>query len=71
MDNEVKQYLAVDGTLYMDLDLPKTGLNENFTRSYYTSSGRWGEFRRAGWRFDHRSGKYVWLIIRVCVPAVM
>lgn len=25
----------------MDLDIPKTGMDENFTRSYYTSSGRW------------------------------
>lgn len=41
VDNEVKQYLAVDGRLHMDLDVPKTGLEENFTRSYYTSSGRW------------------------------
>lgn len=40
VDNEVKQYLAVDGRLHMDLDVPKTGLTENFTRSYYTSSGR-------------------------------
>ncbi|CAM9440289.1 unnamed protein product, partial [Laminaria digitata] len=40
VDNEVKQYLAVDGRLHMDLDVPKTGLEENFTRSYYTSSGR-------------------------------
>lgn len=40
VDNEVKQYLALDGRLHMDLDVPKTGLEENFTRSYYTSSGR-------------------------------
>ncbi|CAM9549795.1 unnamed protein product, partial [Ectocarpus sp. 8 AP-2014] len=40
VDNEVKQYLALDGRLHMDLDVPKTGLDENFTRSYYTSSGR-------------------------------
>lgn len=44
VDNEVKQYLAVDGRLHMDLDVPKTGLEENFTRSYYTSSGRWGKW---------------------------
>lgn len=41
VDNEVKQYLALDGRLHMDLDIPKTGMDENFTRSYYTSSGRW------------------------------
>lgn len=41
VDNEIKQYLAVDGRLHMDLDVPKTGLEENFTRSYYTSSGRY------------------------------
>ncbi|CAM9662216.1 unnamed protein product [Scytosiphon promiscuus] len=40
VDNEVKQYLALDGRLHMNLDVPKTGLDENFTRSYYTSSGR-------------------------------
>lgn len=40
VDNEIKQYLAVDGKLHMNLDVPKTGLEENFTRSYYTSSGR-------------------------------
>lgn len=40
VDNEIKQYLAVDGRLHMNLDVPKTGLDENFTRSYYTSSGR-------------------------------
>lgn len=42
VDNEVKQYLALDGRLHMDLEIPKTGMDENFTRSYYTSSGRWG-----------------------------
>lgn len=41
VDNEVKQYLALDGRLHMDLEIPKTGMDENFTRSYYTSSGRW------------------------------
>eukprot|EP00752_Nemacystus_decipiens_P012142 g10764.t1 len=40
VDNEVKQYLALDGRLHMDLEIPKTGMDENFTRSYYTSSGR-------------------------------
>lgn len=40
VDNEIKQYLTVDGRLHMDLDVPKTGLEENYTRSYYTSSGR-------------------------------
>lgn len=41
VDNEVKQYLALDGRLHMDLEIPKTRMDENFTRSYYTSSGRW------------------------------
>lgn len=41
VDNEIKQYLTVDGRLHMNLDVPKTGLEENYTRSYYTSSGRW------------------------------
>ncbi|CAM9822911.1 unnamed protein product [Discosporangium mesarthrocarpum] len=40
IDNEVKQYLALDGRLHMHIDMPKTGLEDNFTRSYYTSSGR-------------------------------
>ena len=34
----------------MDLDIPKTGMDENFTRSYYTSSGRY--FLRLWWRRD-------------------
>ncbi|CAM9761535.1 unnamed protein product, partial [Choristocarpus tenellus] len=40
IDNEVKQYLALDGRLHMKLDIPKRQHHDNFTRSYYTSSGR-------------------------------
>lgn len=34
-DNEVRQYLAVDGRLEREFNIPKTGSNMNFTRSYY------------------------------------
>ena len=34
------QYLAVDGRRVLALDIPKTGLEDNFTRAYYTCSGR-------------------------------
>lgn len=34
-DNEVRQYLACDGTLEREFNIPKTGSTLNFTRSYY------------------------------------
>ncbi|CAN0227770.1 unnamed protein product, partial [Phaeothamnion confervicola] len=40
VDNEVTQYFAVDGRLHVKLDIPRTSLDDNFTRAYYTSSGR-------------------------------
>jgi hypothetical protein len=33
------QHLAVDGREFVRLRLPPTGLEENFTRAYYNSSG--------------------------------
>lgn len=35
VDNEVRQYLAVDGRLELEFNIPKTGASYNFTRSYY------------------------------------
>lgn len=35
VDNEVKQYSAVDGRLELEFQIPKTGSSNNFTRSYY------------------------------------
>ncbi|KAL0350529.1 UNVERIFIED_CONTAM: hypothetical protein Sradi_4202100 [Sesamum radiatum] len=35
VDNEVKQLLAVDGRLHMDLGIVSTGSAHNYTRSYY------------------------------------
>ncbi len=35
-----QQYLAVDGRRVLSLDIPKTGLEDNFTRAYYSCSGR-------------------------------
>ncbi|KAG5177963.1 quinon protein alcohol dehydrogenase-like superfamily, partial [Tribonema minus] len=42
VDNEVTQYLTVDGRHHLKLDVPSTAANraENFTRAYYTASGR-------------------------------
>lgn len=35
VDNEVRQFSAVDGSLVREFDIPKTGFRYNFTRSYY------------------------------------
>lgn len=35
IDNEVKQLLAVDGTLHTDFGIPSSGSSHNYTRSYY------------------------------------
>eukprot|EP00271_Cylindrocystis_brebissonii_P010026 TRINITY_DN259_c4_g1_i1.p1 TRINITY_DN259_c4_g1~~TRINITY_DN259_c4_g1_i1.p1 ORF type:complete len:955 (+),score=205.76 TRINITY_DN259_c4_g1_i1:238-3102(+) len=35
LDNEVRQYLAADGRLHLQLDLKPTGSVHNYTRSYY------------------------------------
>lgn len=37
-DNEINQYLTVDGTTHTKFQMPKTGLDGNFTRAYYSSS---------------------------------
>jgi WD40 repeat protein len=39
LDNEIIQFLTIDGSKHMRFDIPSTGLQSNFTRSYYTSSG--------------------------------
>lgn len=39
VDNEITQYLAVDGRENLKLAVPRTGMNENFTRAYYLNSG--------------------------------
>ena len=37
-DNDVNQYLLVDGKHHLKYDIPKSGSSRNYTRSYYTSS---------------------------------
>ena len=39
LDNEITQFLTVDGRTHTTYDLPKTDLEGNFTRSYYSTSG--------------------------------
>ncbi len=39
LDNEITQFLAVDGRKHTTLQVPKTGLESNFTRAYYSASG--------------------------------
>jgi WD40 repeat protein len=38
-DNEVKQYLTVDGRLQSKLDIPPLNRDDNYTRSYYMNDG--------------------------------
>lgn len=40
LDNEINQYLFLDGRKHLTYNLPKTGLKGNFTRAYYSASGR-------------------------------
>lgn len=40
VDNEVTQYTALDGRRHTNFDMPKTNLCSNFTRAYYSCSGR-------------------------------
>uniref|UniRef100_A0A7N0TWP9 U2A'/phosphoprotein 32 family A C-terminal domain-containing protein n=2 Tax=Kalanchoe fedtschenkoi TaxID=63787 RepID=A0A7N0TWP9_KALFE len=39
VDNEVNQYLTVDGRPQMNFDIPSTGSSQNYTRSYYLNGG--------------------------------
>lgn len=39
LDNEITQFLTVDGKRHTQYNLPKTGLEGNFTRAYYSSTG--------------------------------
>ena len=41
LDNEINQYLFVDGRHHLKYDLPSTGLKGNFTRAYYSASGKY------------------------------
>jgi WD40 repeat protein len=40
LDNEINQFLFLDGRKHLTYNLPKTGLKSNFTRAYYSASGR-------------------------------
>lgn len=40
VDNEVVQYTALDGRKHLVYPIPKTSNNINFTRAYYSCSGR-------------------------------
>lgn len=40
LDNEINQYMFLDGRKHLTYNLPKTGLKGNFTRAYYSASGR-------------------------------
>jgi WD40 repeat protein len=39
LDNEISQFLTVDGRRHTTFQVPRTGLEGNFTRAYYSSSG--------------------------------
>ena len=39
LDNEISQFLSVDGRKHTTFEVPRTGLDSNFTRAYYSSSG--------------------------------
>ena len=39
VDNEVRQYLTVDGRLQAHLEMPQTGRLDNYTRAYYMNEG--------------------------------
>lgn len=41
LDNEINQYMFLDGRKHLTYNLPKTGLRGNFTRAYYSASGRY------------------------------
>ena len=40
LDNEINQYLFLDGRKHLTYNIPRTGLKSNFTRAYYSASGR-------------------------------
>ena len=40
LDNEINQFMFLDGRKHLTYNLPKTGLKGNFTRAYYSASGR-------------------------------
>ncbi len=40
-DNEINQFSFANGTLNFRYNIPSTGLDDNFTRAYFTASGRY------------------------------
>ena len=41
VNNEIDQYFFLDGRKHLSYKIPKTGLNGNFSRSYYSKSARY------------------------------
>jgi len=41
LDNEIQQFRTIDGRSHTTFAIPKTGLEGNFTRAYYSSSGEY------------------------------
>ena len=41
LDNEIQQFRTLDGRSHTTFQIPKTGLDGNFTRAYYSSSGEY------------------------------
>lgn len=41
LDNEIGQYYFIDGKKHLSLNIPKTGLSGNFSRSYYSKSSKY------------------------------
>jgi WD40 repeat protein len=41
LDNEINQFHFADGRKHLTYNIPKTNLKGNFTRAYYTASGRY------------------------------
>ncbi len=39
-DNEITQYLAIDGKKHLKLNIPSTEKDDNFTRAYYTADSQ-------------------------------
>jgi hypothetical protein len=39
VDNEVRQYTALDGRLNLIYDIPKLNRTDNYTRSYFVNGG--------------------------------
>lgn len=63
VDNEVRQYLTVDGRLHLHLDITKLHSKINYTRSYYMNKGKYiivGTCEESVVRvFDSEHGKFL------------